>query len=208
MINFTGNHTKESGQASRLLLILAVVVLVAAIIVFLVIKMAEKPPSPVPTNTVVNQPIYEQTLGNIKFIFESARDHGDTLYARDAVKTNYRDGSNLTTTERFIEVKVGARNMGKVNMEKGSWDIQEIVDSEGREYVPLDGNYIRPWLPEDDLCGTLLKPAFNPTPCIKIYEVSREATGLKIRVVTGPDNSDDLKDAKAMKAEVDLIVTD
>jgi len=202
---------RERGQASRMLLILAIVILVAAVIVFLIMKMAEKPstPSTNPEEETVDQPVYEQTLGNIKFIFESAVDHGDTLYAVNAVNSDYYNrNENLTTTERFVEVKIGAKNMGKINMEKGSWDVGDIVDSEGREFVPVTTSATRAWLPEDDLCGELLKPAFNPTPCIKIYEVSRESSGLKIRVVTGPDNSDDLDSDNAQTALIDLIVTD
>jgi len=200
------NMKKESGQASRLLLVLAIIILVAAIIVYLVIKMAERPASPTPV-TPVEQPIYEQTLGNIKFIFEGAREYGDTLYARNALDPDNRDEDNITTTERFIEVKVGAKNMGRINLEDGTWDMENIVDSEGREFVPLDRRLVDIWLPKDDLCGTLLKPAFNPTPCIKIYEVSRESTGLKIRVITGKDNSDNLDKNDAQKALLDLIVT-
>jgi hypothetical protein len=131
------------------------------------------------------------------------------LYAKDAVNSNYYNkDENLQTTERFIEVKIGAKNMGKVNMEDGSWDIGDIIDSEGREFVPLTNSDVRAWLPKDDLCGELLKPAFNPTACVKIYEVSRESTGLKIRVITGQDNSDDLDKDKAMTALIDLYITE
>jgi hypothetical protein len=34
-----------------------------------------------------------------------------------------------------------------------------------------------------------LKPAFDPTPCVKIYEVSKKSTGFKIRVQTTIGNS-------------------
>jgi hypothetical protein len=45
-----------------------------------------------------------------------------------------------------------------------------------------------PWLPKPNLCGELLKPAFDPTPCTKIYEVSKESTGFKIRIEAGKNN--------------------
>ena len=62
----------EAGQASRLLLVLAIIVLVAAVIVFLVMKMAEKPAAPSNNPvTTVPVPVYDQQLGNIRFIFES-----------------------------------------------------------------------------------------------------------------------------------------
>jgi hypothetical protein len=202
---------KSSGQASRFILILAVIILIAAIIVYLVIKMAEKPLTPevIEENPVV-VPIYEQTLGNVKFIFISGINRGNTLYASDTKSSYYLSSkkTNLTTVENFIEVKIGAQNMGKFNLEKGSWDIENIVDSEGREFVPLEDYAIKAWLPEEDLCGSLLKPAFNPTPCVKIYEVSRKSTGLKIRVVTGKDNEDiDSRGKDNQTALIDLIIT-
>jgi len=205
----SSNLSMQTGETSKLFLVLAVIILVAAVIVYLVIKMAEQPSNPVeePTETVA-LPVYEQTLGNIKFIFESAINHGDTLYASKTVNSTYSSyQTDLTTTENFIELKVGAQNVGKVNMEDRTWDIENIVDSEGREYVPLDDYSIRAWLPDADLCGTLLKPSFDPTPCIKIYEVSKQSTGLKVRVVTAKKNDtidSDMKDNDS--ALIDLIV--
>lgn len=205
------NSQKRKGETSGILLILAVILLVAAVIVFLVIKMAEQPSAPTTSQeeqTIV-QPIYEETLGEIKFVFESAVNYGATLSSKEIVNSRYvGDDANLITTERFIKVKIGAKNMGKINMEDGAWDIGEIVDSEGREFVALEGRDIYPWLPEDDLCGEVLKPAFNPTPCIKIYEVSRESQGLKIKVKTGKNNSSDVDDSDAMTALLDLIIID
>ena len=181
-------NKNQSGQISRMLLVLAVIVLVAAIIVYLVTKMAEKPTIPDnPDQIVENLPIYEQTISDIKFIFESSINHGNTLYASQAIKSEKKD---LTTTENFIKVKIGAQNMGKINIEDGRWDIENIVDSEGREFVALRGYSVRSWLPEDDFCGELLKPSFDPTPCVKIYEVSKKSTGLKIRVVAGKNGKD------------------
>jgi hypothetical protein len=200
---------KSSGQVSRLLLVLAIVILVAAVIVYLVMKMADKPSKPVETETPVVVPIYEQTLGNIKFIFESSINHGPTLFSsqvKNSVYTSYQ--KDLTTTENFIEVKIGAQNIGKSNIEERAWDIENIIDSEGREFVPIDDYSVTPWLPTTNLCGSLLKPAFDPTPCIKIYEVSKKSTGLKIRVLTGKENNpNNLSSDKADSALIDLIVT-
>ena len=53
----------------------------------------------------------------------------------------------------------------------------------------MDRYTVSPWLPSPNLCGALLKPAFDPTPCTKIYEVSKASTGLKIRVETGINNN-------------------
>lgn len=184
---------KESGQASRLLLVLAVVILVAVVIVYLVMRMAEKPPAPnLPVTPGVVQPVYEKQLGDIRFVFESAHDLGGALTVSQIINKQYSSSSqNLLVSNpgaKFIKVTVGAQNKGTENTEQGAWTIQNIVDSEGRNFVPLDSYAVDPWLPNPNSCGALLKPAFNPTPCVKFYEVSKESTGLKIRIQTGKNN--------------------
>jgi hypothetical protein len=203
----------EAGQISRLLLVLAVVVFVAVIITFLVLKMAEKPPAPAPTPTTqVQLPVYEKQLGNINFVFESALDKGQVLKASNVTNSQYTSYSqgDLNVSNpgaKFIQVTIGAQNMGTLNTEENSWDIENIVDSNGREQVPLNGYTVAPWLPNPNLCGALLKPAFDPTPCVKIYEVSKQSTGLKVRVKTGIGNtSSNFSSGKTLNALIDLIV--
>lgn len=202
----------QCGQASRLLLVLAIVVLVAAVITYLILRMAEKPPKPPePVTEEVSLPVYEQTLGNIRFIFESALDHGGVLKASQIISRQYASSQKdlvvSNTGAKFIQVTIGAQNMGTENTEQNAWDIENIVDSEGRNFVPLQGYNVGAWLPNPDLCGALLKPAFDPTPCSKIYEVSKASTGLKIRVETGKDNkANSLSSGKADSFLIDLIV--
>ncbi len=198
---------KSSGQVSRLLLVLAIIVLVAVIITFLIMKMATPPPKPpASAEPTVPLPVYEQTLGNIRFVFQSARDRGDTLRASET-KNPGSWQKDLTTTERFIMITIGAQNKGKENIAERSWDIENIIDSEGRNFVPLEGYTVDQWLPEQNLCSTLLKPEFDPTPCTKIYEVSKKSTGLKIRVITGKDNTaNNFSSKKLDEALIDLIV--
>lgn len=204
---------KELGQVSRLLLVLAVVVLVAIVITFLVLKMAEKPPQPVvPVTPTVPQPVYDQTLGNIKFVFESALDRGQVLKSSQILNTTYssytqKDLDISNPGAKFIQVTIGAKNIGTVNTDENAWGLENIVDSQGRNFVPLEGYTITPWLPPVDLCGSLLKPNFDPSPCTKIYEVSKESTGLKIRVQTGQNNSaNNYSAGKIDSALIDLIV--
>lgn len=201
---------KSAGQASKLLLVLAVIVLVAVIITFLIMKMAEKPPKPQePTGPVVVTPVYERLLGNIRFIFVSAIDRGNALKVSDIKNPRYSSyqQKNFTTTEKFIQVTVGAQNNGTENTENNAWGIGDIVDSQGRKFVALEGYNVSPWLPDPDLCGTLLKPAFDPTPCTKIYEVSKASTGFKIEVKTGKDNTaNNFTSGKIDSALIDLIV--
>jgi hypothetical protein len=180
---------KESGQASRLLLVLAIVVFIAGIIVFLVMKMAT--PAPKPQAQVNNTPVasvtgpfYTKQLNNINFIFESATDKGNILSTSEIISnTNGQQMQNIDADPggKFLEVTVGAQNEGKLNTSQGAWDMGNVVDSEGRNFIPLDQNVVGPWLPSQ-MCGALLKPAFDPVPCVKLYEVSNESTGLKITV--------------------------
>jgi len=204
---------KSSGQVSRLLLVLAVVVLVAVIITYLVMKMAEAPTPPVePVTEEIPLPDYEETLDNIEFIFESAIDRGDTLRVSEIINKNYtsanqKDLKISNSGARYIQVTIGAKNIGTLNTDKGSWDIENIVDSEGRNFVPVNDYTIQPWLTNNDTCGALLKPAFDPTPCTKIYEVSKESTELKVRVRTGVNNTaQNFSSGKIKEYLIDLIV--
>ena len=201
---------KSAGQAARLLLVLAIVVLVAVVIVYLVMKMAAQAPKPIgqkSTTPVVPQPVYEKQLENINFIFQSAADKGNVLKAADVTNAEfYSNQKDFSTTDRFVEVAMGAQNMGTVNTEQGAWNIGDIVDSKGRHFV-ADDYSVNPWLPNPNLCGALLKPAFQPTLCTKIYEVSKESTGLKITVETGQGNSaSNLSSGKKDTFLIDLIV--
>lgn len=183
---------KHGGQASRLLLVLAIVIFVAIIITYLVIKMTERPPSPEP-NPEIPLPAYEKTLGDIRFVFESALDKGQILKASDIKNSQYASQKNdlviSNTGAEFIQVTIGAQNVGTENTKPNIWDIENVVDSKGRNFIPLEMIVANPWLPNSNPCGALLKPAFAPTPCTKIYEVSKESTGLKIRVKSDKDSS-------------------
>ncbi len=203
----------EAGQASKLLLVLAVVVLVAVVITYLVMRMATKPAPPVgPTGPSVDLPVYEKTLGNIRFVFESAIDRAGVLKVSEIVNSQFalstqKDFVIDNTGAKFIQVTVGAQNKGTENTEQNSWDIGNIVDSEGRKFVAVDSFAVSPWLPNPNLCGALLKPAFDPTPCTKIYEVSKASEGLKIEVKTGQDNtSQNFTSGKIDSFLIDLIV--
>jgi uncharacterized protein (UPF0333 family) len=199
----------SSGQVAKLLLVLAVVVFVAIIITFLIIKMAEKPKEPETTeeNPVV-LPVYEQKLGNIRFVFKSARDLGNTLKASNRVNTTYSTQNDLTTTEKFIEVTIGAQNKGTKNTEANAWDIGNIIDSDGRNFVPIESYLVNAWLPTKNPCGALLKPEFDPTPCTNIYEVSNGSTGLKVEVQTGTNenSASDFSGGRRETFLLDLII--
>ena len=200
-------YNKELGQVSRLLLVLAIIVFVAVIIVFVVLKATTAPPKPIIEQPTGPKVVYETTLGDIKFTFQEARDSGKILFGS---KSRFPDWQkNLITTEKFIIITIGAQNKGKENIPEGVWDIGNIVDSEGRNYLQLD-NVADAWQLDPNLCSALLKPEFAATPCVKIYEVSRISTGLKVNVsvfkkesITGYSNDEKNKETVLM----DLIVT-
>jgi hypothetical protein len=195
----------SAGQVSKLLLVLAVIVLVAVVITYLIIKMATPPPRPIePIGPDVVLPIYEQTLGDIKYIFIEARNMGDTLKGSESRNPQWQ--KDLKTTDRFIELTVGVQNKGKENIPERVWNIENIVDSEGRNFVPSSESDVKSWLPELDLCEELLKPEFEATPCTKIYEVSNISTGLKVRVVASKFIDGSYQSDKKDEALIDLIV--
>ena len=196
----------QQGQVSRLLLVLAIIVFVAVVIVFIVMRATTAPPKPPIEETTGPKIVYETTLGNIKFTFQEARDMGKVLLGS---RSRYPDWQKDTTTiEKFIIVTIGAQNKGKENIPERVWDIGNIIDSEGRNYVPSD-HTANSWLPDPNLCGALLKPEFVATPCVKIYEVSRISTGLKIIVSASKKEGDTYSSSEKDKetALIDLIVT-
>ncbi len=195
---------KEHGQVSKLLLVLAIIVLVAIVITYVVMRAAEKPPKPVVNTPTIPQPFYEQTLGDIKFIFFQARDMGNVLKGSQSRNSSWQ--KDLTTAERFIKVTIGAQNKGLVNIKEQVWDLGNIVDSEGRNFTPLQYN-VDSWLPDPNLCGALLKPEFEPAPCVKIYEVSTVSKGLKIQVIANKKVGNEYPSDKKDSALIDLIVT-
>ena len=191
-----------------MLLILAIVVLVAAVIVYIVMKATEKAPPPNPAEIETGpKVVYEATVGAIKFTFQEARDMGSIL--RGSLSRNPNWQKDIVTTERYIKVAIGAQNKGKQNIEDRTWNLGNIIDSEGRIFVPEEDYTIDAWLPQPDLCGALLKPEFAPTACAKIYEVAKISQGLKVEVKAGQKNASGeySTDERSMQtALIDLIV--
>ena len=175
----------SSGQISRTLIILAVVVFVAILIVFFAIKFATNASKP-KTTTDSNEPpkaVYEAALGDVRFLFESAENLGSVLRGSLA-NTSYQQ--DVFTTEKFVRVVVRAQNKGKINLQKFTWDIGNVIDSDGRVFPPSDQVFY--FLPRPDTCGETLKPEFEPIPCTKIYEVSKVSNNLKVEVIATDSN--------------------
>ena len=197
---------KSSGQAAKMLLALIIVIFVAILIAYLVIKSAEKPvkpPATIDTNTTPKA-IYESTADDIKVTFQESYNFGSVLRGAN---TNNKYQKDLVTTEKYIMVTVGAQNQGKIDTPQAIWDLGNIIDSDGRNFIANSYN-ANPWLPANNGCGSILKPDFTPTSCTRIYEVAKGSNGLKLQVfVSKKDKANDKYDtSKKDTIILDLIV--
>ena len=187
-------YNTSSGEVSGIVIVLVIVVVIIAGVIFGVIKFtANKKTEASKSNTVTQtvekpKPVYDTTIGNVKFSLVSSDYIGRVIKA----KSSYE--KDVTTTEQFVRVVIGAQNKGKSNLTQYSWDVGNIVDSEGRNFVSINDQAYS-LLPKPDLCGAILKPEFTPTTCVKYYEVSNKSTNLKIVVkVTDPKKQDAVLD--------------
>lgn len=191
-------ENKSKGQISGILIILAIAILIVIVAVFLILKLSanRRQVSLIPEESVIPEKVYDIVLGDTRFLFELAKDLGDTL-TPSMSRVAYQEG--VITSERFIKVIIGAQNKGKENLKRYSWEVGNIIDSDGRNFVPSTNVFY--FLPHPDLCGSLLKPEFEPIPCVKIYEVSKASTELKIEVIVTDKNG------KKQTGLLDLDVT-
>ena len=175
------NKTKSLGSAA--LFVVLGIVLVLVIIFSLVMNMNfTKKSASGPVKELekgkVPEPVYETMVKNIKFSLVKAEDKGNTLLYSES-KFSWMK-SDCTTTDKFIKVTIGAQNLGTDNTPFDGWEVAELIDSEGRKFYSPDR--VKNWIPSESNCRAILKPNFTPTPCIKIYEVSKKSIGLKVRV--------------------------
>jgi len=173
-------RARQKGQISKLLLIGGAIVFVIILIIFIIFIARANTTKKSPQNVELvvqepTQPVYEKQIGDINFTLESSEDLGNVLKA----KNQYQ--KDLTTTEKFIQVVVGAQNKGKTATGSYGWDLGNIVDSGGRVFANID-NQASPFLPNPNPCGLSLKPEFYPVTCAKIYEVSKVSKGLKVEI--------------------------
>lgn len=198
----------QSGQVAKLMLALIIVCFVAIAIAYIVIKSAEKPAKPIVNDDieVVPQAVYEETINDIKLTFQGATNFGNTLKGENSKNPRYQ--KDLTTTEKFIMVTIGAQNKGKADTPNNVWELGNIIDSEGRNFVPAKYT-ANPWIPETSQCGDVLKPEFTPTPCTVIYEVAKSSEGLKIQVIVERKKEEGKYDSSNKDAILlDLIIND
>lgn len=199
------NFRDESGQVAKLMLALIIVCAVAVVIAYIVVRSASKPVKPpiVDPNVVkVPEAVYEATSNDIKITFQEAINFGSVLIGTES--NNPKSQKDLTTTEKFIKVTIGGQNKGKIDTTNNVWNLGNIIDSEGRNFIP--NNYsANPWISKENGCGDILKPEFTPTSCARIYEVSKASTGLKVEVLISKKNE---KDGKYDSNDKDTIILD
>ena len=172
-------NKKSSGEISPQILLLMggiIASVVVAVIIFLVVFKKEAPP--LIEEIKPKGPVTEFKSKNIKVFLAEAEDIGNILLGQDGRNPGTKD---VTTTERFIKVKVFAENIGQEETTSGVWDIGEIVDNEGRKFPYSRG--LESWFPADSQCGKNLKPGFTPVFCTRIYEVSKISEGMKIKIM-------------------------
>lgn len=170
-----------SGKISKWLLIGGGVI---ALVILISIIGGEKEKKE--TNTPVNEAILESK--NIKFRLIKAEELGNILKGSESKYPEWQE--DLTTEGKFIKVEVSQENVGKRSTYTAAPD---IIDNQGREFSPF--TKADPWIPEEKYCGLLgkeLKPGFSPVNCVFIYEVPKDAKGLKLKLGTIAPNYIDL----------------
>lgn len=170
----------ELKKISKERLILGGAIIVVIVIITVIVSTMMKPsPPPKETEEEEQELVYEVEVDDIKFKLKEVKDRGDVLKASES-KYPGSIREDLTTTERFVEVTISAQNIGKDNIRSGNWEIKELIDSEGRKFY--SSRQLDNWTPEENICGDILKPGFSPTFCVRIYEVAKISTGLKVEV--------------------------
>jgi hypothetical protein len=177
------NNYKSSGKSALFLILAIIVIIIIALVVVATVLMSsrEQEEAIEIVKEEIPEPVYEVVVGNIKFTFIEAKDRGSVLRCeeRTSPPSNCRPQDNLETTDKFVEIEITAQNVGRDDLRKGSWSIEELVDSEGRMFYSAGA---RRWVPEESQCGALLKPGFTPTSCTEIYAVAERSIGLKVKV--------------------------
>ncbi len=193
----------QSGLASRTIIILAVAVLIIGAAAYGITRLVagRKLSFSKDSSTVVEppKPVYDVTVGETRFVFELAKNNGKILFGKSSNFPKYQ--TDITTTEKFITVIVRAQNKGETDTARYNWDLGNIIDSSGRNFTPINEKAYS-WLPQPDLCGAVLKPEFDPVPCVRIYEVSSVSENLKLEVMALKADS-----SKMQKDLIDLKVT-
>jgi len=101
--------------------------------------------------------------------------------------------NDLYTNGKFIKVVFQINNIttetitgGRIWSSKLPWNSGKIIDNQNREYEKNDNTMFIPNLGESECNLSELKPNL-PKQCIKIYEVSADSEGFRIKIDKIPD---------------------
>lgn len=202
--------SKSLGIAPLFIIIGVVVVIIIGVVIFNAVKKSPSEEQLVQNQTVepvkekMPGPIYEAIVENVKFKLVTAEDIGNTLKCEERINpyTECLPQYNFDTTDKFIKVDLTAQNMGQDNIPEGSWRVEEMFDSEGRKFYSPPASY--DWISKESKCGNLLKPYFEPTTCIKIYEVSKHSIGLKVKIYASPTEEKRIEPQKEYFIDLNL----
>ncbi len=178
------NINKEKGAGVLLVFGVIFVVIIVGILIVNVMVSPPEDDNGEKEEEDVFEAQYEVMAGNMKFIFKEAIDMGSVL------RTGNPRSEDLVTTERFIKVTIGAVNEGTNSIAGRDWEVEKIIDEEGRIFEPLREFNVREWLPEDNGCHTIVHPGFSPKRCTQIYEVANISERLKAKVVSSERGDD------------------
>jgi hypothetical protein len=169
------NISKSSGKISKWLLIGGG--LIVFIIILAILSGGEKKEEKVASTP--EKPITEVISGDIRFRLVEAKDLGNILRGKESRYPEWE--KDLTTEGKFIKVEVLEENVGKISTYPKTPD---IVDNQERQFSPSIEAFH--WIPSEKDCGLgkELKPGFPPLSCVWIYEVPKDATGLKLKIGT------------------------
>ena len=135
------------------------------------------PPAPTSQSSVT---IYSTNqyveVGSGVWIVLTARDRGSVLKGSESEYPGFTD--DKTTVGKFIEVSLQVENIGTITETFVSEP--NIIDNKQRQYKPMSFDAYE-WIPEDELYLSDLQPGV-PVKWTGIYEVAKDASGLKLEV--------------------------
>lgn len=144
-------------------------------------------PSPGTTEKVFYSVGQDVILGKARWRVLSARDRGSVLKASESLYPML--AKDKVSTGRFIEVAFEVENIGEVTEDFVS--APTVLDSKDREFESAEGCW--DWIPDEKRWFFPKLPPGVRKQFIEIYEVSQDATGLKLKIrdisVSGTDTA-------------------
>lgn len=148
-------------------------IILVAIVAICAIVLKESEVTTLPTTYSINE---EVEVGKAKWILLEVKDRDGILRGSESEFPLLTE--DKTTTGKFIEITLEVTNIGTIT--ETWWSDPTLVDDKDREFKPADDVY--EWIPDEK--EALLKGLHPGVTCqfIWIYEVSKDTSGLKVKV--------------------------